>query len=76
MYNHISWDVMLVFTFISKLCSRTSKELSVGACWRSLTHIFNSHIKTTKIDTKLRYRALELTISTSFGVYSFAGGHF
>ena len=30
MYRCISWDVMLMITFISKLCSRKSKGLSVG----------------------------------------------
>jgi hypothetical protein len=40
-YIYISWDVMIMNTFISKLCSRTSKELSVEACWWSLTHNSN-----------------------------------
>jgi hypothetical protein len=32
---------MLVITFISKLCSRTSKGVSGGACWQSWTPIYN-----------------------------------
>jgi hypothetical protein len=40
MYSYISWDVMLMIAFISKLCSRTSKVPSVGACWQSLTPNF------------------------------------
>ena len=30
MYSCISYDVMIMITFIPKLCSRTSKEASVG----------------------------------------------
>ena len=48
-------------------------ELVGGASLTFLTA--NYHIKTAKINTKLRHRVLELTISTSFGVCPFVGGH-
>jgi hypothetical protein len=48
----------------------TAKDNSRRFYWQSLTHICNCQLshKMNQYDTKFRHRALELTISTSFGV--------
>jgi len=56
---------------------RVLQQCSMDYCWWSLTPISNRQLqyKTVKINTKLSHRAWELTISISFGVWPFAGGH-